>query len=99
MNKAVGSSNTAVRSRLPPGIGALGVVLLPMDVSSETIHALLPVDLVGDGARRLDVVGRSDRRRGLATAAITKVFSGVLSDGPGQGFQPSTASMTAKPAT
>ncbi|WP_238321255.1 MFS transporter [Thioclava atlantica] len=65
--------------RLPAGIWALGFVSLLMDVSSEMIHALLPVYLtVGLGATAL-AVGVIE---GIAeaTAAITKVFSGALSD-------------------
>ncbi|RMD91861.1 MAG: MFS transporter, partial [Alphaproteobacteria bacterium] len=64
---------------MPAGVWALGLVSLLMDVSSEMIHALLPVWLmVGLGASALTV--------GLiegvaqATAAITKLFSGALSD-------------------
>lgn len=64
---------------LPAGIWALGFVSMLMDVSSEMIHALLPVYLtVGLGATAL-AVGIIE---GIAeaTAAITKVFSGALSD-------------------
>jgi MFS family permease len=64
---------------LPAGIWALGFVSLLMDISSEMIHALLPVYLVvGLGATAL-TVGVTE---GIAeaTAAITKVFSGALSD-------------------
>lgn len=65
--------------RLPVGIWALGLVSMLMDVSSEMIHALLPVYLVvGLGATALTVgiiEGIAE-----ATAAITKVFSGALSD-------------------
>jgi MFS family permease len=64
---------------LPAGIWALGCVSMLMDVSSEMIHALLPVYLtVGLGATALTVgviEGIAE-----ATAAITKVFSGALSD-------------------
>ncbi len=64
---------------LPAGIWALGFVSMLMDVSSELIHALLPVYLtVGLGATALTVgviEGIAE-----ATAAITKVFSGALSD-------------------
>lgn len=66
-------------TRLPAGIWALGFVSMLMDVSSEMIHALLPVYLVvGLGATAL-TVGLIE---GIAeaTAAITKVFSGALSD-------------------
>lgn len=65
--------------RLPAGIWALGFVSMLMDISSEMIHALLPVYLtVGLGATAL-AVGVIE---GIAeaTAAITKVFSGALSD-------------------
>lgn len=67
------------RAALPPGVWALGWVSLCMDVSSEMIHALLPVFVVGTlgaGALWLGVIeGVAE-----ATANIVKVFSGVLSD-------------------
>lgn len=65
--------------QIPGGVWALGLVSLLMDVSSEMIHAVLPLYLVvGLGASAL-TVGVIE---GLAeaTAAITKIFSGVLSD-------------------
>ena len=68
---------------LPVGIWALGFVSMLMDISSEMIHALLPVYLtVGLGATAL-AVGVIE---GIAeaTAAITKVFSGALSDRMGR---------------
>ena len=64
---------------IPKSIWALGFVSLFMDTSSELIHSLLPVFLVS-------VLGASAFSVGLieglaeATAAITKVFSGTLSD-------------------
>jgi Na+/melibiose symporter-like transporter len=64
---------------LPAGIWALGFVSMLMDLSSEMIHALLPAYLtLGLGASAL-AVGVIE---GIAeaTAAITKVFSGALSD-------------------
>jgi MFS family permease len=65
--------------RIPSGIWALGFVSLLMDVSSEMIHALLPVYLVvGLGATALTVgiiEGIAE-----ATASITRIFSGALSD-------------------
>ncbi|MBK8840805.1 MAG: MFS transporter [Hyphomonadaceae bacterium] len=50
-----------------------------MDVSSETIHSLLPLFLTGTLGVSVALVGLID---GVAesTAAITKVFSGYLSD-------------------
>jgi MFS family permease len=64
---------------IPGGIWALGFVSLLMDVSSEMIHALLPIYLVS-------VLGTSTLIVGIiegiaeATASITKIFSGALSD-------------------
>jgi MFS family permease len=65
--------------RIPRGVWALGIVSLLMDVSSELIHALLPIYLVvGLGASAL-AVGVIE---GIAeaTALIVKIFSGALSD-------------------
>lgn len=73
------SEQRPVHRRIPTGIWALGFVSLLMDVSSEMIHALLPIWLVtGLGASTL-AVGLIE---GIAeaTASITKVFSGALSD-------------------
>ena len=70
---------SAIWRQIPTGVWALGFVSLLMDVSSEMIHALLPVYLVvGLGASTLTVgiiEGVAE-----ATASITKVFSGALSD-------------------
>ncbi|GHE00842.1 MFS transporter [Defluviimonas sp. 20V17] len=69
----------AARRGLPAGIWVLGVVSMLMDMSSEMIHAILPIYLtLGLGASALTVgiiEGIAE-----ATAAITKVFSGALSD-------------------
>jgi MFS family permease len=64
---------------LPGAVWALGLTSLLMDTSSELIHGLLPVFLVvtlGASATALGVV------EGIAeaTAQITRVFSGWLSD-------------------
>ncbi|WP_374246459.1 MFS transporter [Zoogloea sp.] len=71
--------DAASRSRLPAGIWALGLVSMLMDISSEMIHALLPVYLVGALGASTLAVGFIE---GIAeaTASITKVFSGALSD-------------------
>ena len=64
---------------IPSGIWALGLVALLMDISSEMIHALLPIYLV-------TVMGVSVLTVGIiegiaeATAAIVKIFSGAISD-------------------
>jgi MFS family permease len=64
---------------IPTGIWTLGFVSMLMDVSSEMIHALLPIYLVTVLATSATTVGVIE---GIAesTAAVTKVFSGVLSD-------------------
>ena len=64
---------------LPRGIWMLGFISLFMDVSSEMIHAILPLFVVG-------TLGASAALLGLlegiaeATAQVSKLFSGVLSD-------------------
>jgi len=64
---------------LPRGVWMLGFVSLFMDVSSEMIHAVLPLFVVG-------TLGASAALLGLiegiaeATAQISKLFSGYLSD-------------------
>ena len=75
---STGSSATA-RRRLPAGIWVLGGVSLLMDISSEMIHSLLPLFMVGTLGASALVVGLVE---GVAeaTALIVKVFSGVLSD-------------------
>ena len=69
----------APRPSLPSGIWVLGFVSLLMDISSEMIHALLPLFMVGTLAMSVALVGLLE---GLAeaTALILKVFSGVISD-------------------
>ena len=73
------STPTRAYRGVPAGIWALGFVSMLMDISSEMIHALLPVYMVA-------VLGTSTLAVGIiegiaeATASITKVFSGALSD-------------------
>ena len=64
---------------IPSGVWALGFVSLLMDISSEMIHALLPVYLVTVLATSMVTVGIIE---GIAeaTASIVKVFSGAISD-------------------
>jgi MFS family permease len=64
---------------IPAGVWALGFVSMFMDISSEMIHALLPVYLV-------TMLGTSALTVGFiegiaeATGQITKIFFGALSD-------------------
>ncbi len=73
------SSRLARLRQIPRGIWVLGFVSMLMDISSEMIHALLPVYL-------MTVLGTSALAVGViegvaeATASIVKVFSGALSD-------------------
>ena len=67
------------RHALPGGIWALGLVSMLMDTSSELVHSLLPVLMTS-------VLGASVATVGViegvaeATAAVSKVFSGAISD-------------------
>ncbi len=64
---------------IPKGIWVLGCVSLFMDISSELIHALLPVYLVTVMSVSMVTVGIIE---GIAeaTASIVKIFSGAMSD-------------------
>ena len=65
--------------KIPRGVWMLGFVSLFMDISSEMVHAVLPLFVVG-------TLGASAALLGLlegiaeATAQISKLFSGLLSD-------------------
>ncbi|MFV3383054.1 MULTISPECIES: MFS transporter [Pseudomonas] len=64
---------------IPRSVWALGFVSMFMDISSEMIHALLPLYMVSVLGTSVVAVGFIE---GVAeaTASITKVFSGALSD-------------------
>lgn len=64
---------------VPRGVWALGFVSMFMDISSEMIHSLLPVFLVANLGASVALVGFIEGTA-EATASITKVFSGWLSD-------------------
>ena len=76
---AVSQSIKGNLKQIPAGVWVLGFVSMLMDISSEMIHALLPIYMV-------TVLGTSTLAVGIiegiaeATAAITKIFSGALSD-------------------
>jgi MFS family permease len=78
-NRPASKSSFLHWREIPGGVWALGVVSLLMDLSSEMIHALLPLYLV-------TVMGASALAVGIiegiaeATAQIVKIFSGALSD-------------------
>ncbi|MBC3870587.1 MFS transporter [Undibacterium oligocarboniphilum] len=64
---------------LPKSIWVLGFVSMLMDISSEMIHSLLPMFMVGTLGMSVFAVGLID---GIAesTTLLVKVFSGALSD-------------------
>jgi MFS family permease len=64
---------------MPRGVWALGLVSLFMDISSEMIHGLLPVFLTTTLGASTEMVGLIEGV-GEATASISKLFSGWLSD-------------------
>lgn len=70
--------NTPLK-HIPGSVWVLGLVSMFMDISSEMIHSLLPLFLVGPLGASALMVGMIE---GLAesTALIVKVFSGALSD-------------------
>ena len=70
---------TSKLSDIPRAIWALGLVSLCMDLSSEMIHSLLPVFMVGVLGSSVAVIGFIE---GVAEAValISKVFSGLWSD-------------------
>jgi MFS family permease len=64
---------------VPRSVIALGFVAMFMDMSSELIHSLLPLFLVGSLGASVAAVGLIE---GVAeaTASVARVFSGVISD-------------------
>jgi MFS family permease len=64
---------------LPTGVWALGFTSLFMDTSSELVHSLLPVFLSTVLGASMTTIGVLEGAA-EATAAITKVFSGTVSD-------------------
>jgi len=68
-----------ISQRIPRGVWVLGFVSLLMDTSSEMIHALLPLLLVGPLGVSVLTLGLIE---GLAEgiAQLVKLFSGTLSD-------------------
>ena len=75
--------SSSTRARLPRAVIALGLVSLCMDASSELIHSLLPLFMVGTLGASAAVVGLVE---GLAeaTAAFVKIGSGAVSDWQGR---------------
>lgn len=72
-------TNGSILNKIPSGVWVLGFVSMLMDISSEMIHSLLPLFMVGTLGASAFMVGLIE---GLAesTALIVKVFSGALSD-------------------
>ena len=66
-------------TQIPRTVWMLGLVSLLMDMSSEIIHALLPLFLTVQLGLSVAMVGLID---GIAeaTASVTKLFSGYISD-------------------
>lgn len=73
------ASETRRRRAIPRTVLALGFVSLFMDLSSEIIHALLPIFLTTTLGASVAIVGVID---GIAeaTASISKIVSGYVSD-------------------
>jgi MFS family permease len=67
------------RPRIPRGVVVLGVVSLCMDLSSELVHALLPLYLATGLGVSMLAIGLIEGTA-EAIALVVKVFSGVWSD-------------------
>ncbi len=65
--------------QMPKGIWVLGFVSMLMDISSELVHSLLPIFMATTLGASMVTIGIVE---GVAegAAAITKVFSGAISD-------------------
>jgi len=72
-------SPIAAKPAIPRTVWALGLVSLFMDLSSELIHALLPIYLVSTMGMSVVALGVLEGAA-EATAMIVKVFSGAISD-------------------
>src|SRR5215475_3717498 len=79
MSSVEEQATPTARRGLPAGIWAIGFVSLLMDMSSELVHSLIPVFMVSVLGASFATVGWVE---GIAeaTASITKIFSGALSD-------------------
>jgi MFS family permease len=73
------SSKKGFYRKLPKGIWALGFVSMFMDSSSELVHSLLPIFMTTTLGASMVTIGIVEGFA-EAAAAITKVFSGVISD-------------------
>lgn len=73
------SDRPAIKIRIPRTVWVLGFVSLLMDISSEMIHALLPLFMAGTLGASAIWIGLVEGI-GEGTALITKVFSGVVAD-------------------
>lgn len=69
----------ATYRKLPRGIWVLGFVSMFMDSSSELVHSLLPIFMATTLGASMVTIGIVEGFA-EAAAAITKVFSGVISD-------------------
>ncbi len=78
-NPALTPTADASRAKIHRSVWALGFVSMFMDISSELIHALLPIYMVTVMGTSVLAVGFIE---GIAeaTASIMKVFSGAVSD-------------------
>jgi hypothetical protein len=83
MSRARSLSSPERFRALPASIWALGFGSLLMDASSELVHSLLPIFMTSALGASMIAIGFVE---GIAeaTASITKLFSGVISDHVGK---------------
>ena len=70
---------SAVRPPIPRTVWVLGFVSLLMDISSEMIHAVLPLFMAGTLGASAVWIGITEGA-GEGAALLSKVFSGVIAD-------------------
>ena len=73
------SDRPVTKIKIPRTVWVLGFVSLLMDISSEMIHALLPLFMAGTLGASAIWIGLVEGI-GEGTALIAKVFSGVVAD-------------------
>ncbi len=91
------ADSSAARLRIPRSVWALGFVSMLMDISSEMIHALLPVFLVTTLSASAFTVGLIDGAA-EATAEDASLVLGALPEGAGKSVPETGEHATAEAA-
>jgi MFS family permease len=79
MSKSVAATSRIGLAAVPRGVWVLGIVSLCMDLSSELVHALLPLYMAAALGASVFLIGIIEGFA-EAIALVVKLFSGVISD-------------------